>query len=146
MIAPMMPGKASAAFVPNLPASDAKALSLFLSHSFMPFSSLGGGLPAEPAVPPGRKASTRMLIAIPIVVSMEVIVIPCSLNSVRIFSADGTFLSSTLVFVSLKLVIWLTSLLFRISMLSCLTFSSSFSSAMYFWVSSHCTSVLSRIL
>ena len=34
MIAPIMLGSASAAFAPNLSGSDAKALSLFLSHSF----------------------------------------------------------------------------------------------------------------
>ena len=39
----MMPGNASAAFIPNFPSSDAKALSFDLTHSFRPFSSLGGG-------------------------------------------------------------------------------------------------------
>ena len=38
----MMPVNASAAFTPNQPSSDAKALSLFLIHSFRPASSLGG--------------------------------------------------------------------------------------------------------
>ena len=42
-MAPMMPGNASAAFTPNLPSRDAKSLSLFLIHSFKPFSFLGGG-------------------------------------------------------------------------------------------------------
>ena len=41
----MIPGNASASFIPNFPSSDAKALSLFLSHSFKPLSSLGGGPP-----------------------------------------------------------------------------------------------------
>ena len=50
MIAPMIPGRASAAFMPNLLGSDAKALSLFLSHFFTPFSSLGGG--GDATVPP----------------------------------------------------------------------------------------------
>ena len=51
-------GNASAAFTPNFPSSDAKALSLFLSHSFTPFSSLGGGvgLPPTTAPPPGSNA------------------------------------------------------------------------------------------
>ena len=40
IIAPMMP---SAALIPNSPRSDAKALSFDLTHSFKPFSSLGGG-------------------------------------------------------------------------------------------------------
>ena len=43
IIPPMIPGNASAAFMPNRPSSDAKALSLFIIHSFRPFSSLGGG-------------------------------------------------------------------------------------------------------
>ena len=51
MIAPMIPGRASAAFTPNLPSSDANALSLCLSHSFRPASSLGGGLPPDAAEP-----------------------------------------------------------------------------------------------
>ena len=56
----MIPGRASAAFIPNFPSSDANALSLFLTHSFKPFSSLGGGsLPdATAAPPPGNNAST----------------------------------------------------------------------------------------
>ena len=47
-IAPMMPGNASATFMPDVLSSPAKALSLFLIHS--PFSSLGRGLPTA-AVP-----------------------------------------------------------------------------------------------
>ena len=43
IILPMIPGNASAALIPNRPNRDAKALSLFLIHSFKPFSSLGGG-------------------------------------------------------------------------------------------------------
>ena len=58
----MIPGRASAAFIPNFPSSDAKALSLFLTHSFRPFSSLGGGsLPPDAVAappPPGNNAST----------------------------------------------------------------------------------------
>ena len=41
----MIPGNATAAFIPNFPNSDAKALSFDLTHSFKPFSSLGGGSP-----------------------------------------------------------------------------------------------------
>ena len=37
IIPPMIPGNASAAFIPNFPNRDAKALSLFLIHSFKPF-------------------------------------------------------------------------------------------------------------
>ena len=43
IIPPMIPGRASAAFIPNFPSSDAKALSFDLTHPFKPFSSLGGG-------------------------------------------------------------------------------------------------------
>ena len=32
----MIPGRASAALIPNLPSSDAKALSFDLTHSFKP--------------------------------------------------------------------------------------------------------------
>ena len=48
IIPPMMPGDASAALIPNRPNRDAKALSLFLIHSFKPFSSLRGGSPPPP--------------------------------------------------------------------------------------------------
>ena len=44
----MIPGNASAAFIPNFPSSDAKALSFDLTHSFKLFSSLGGGSPPPP--------------------------------------------------------------------------------------------------
>ena len=46
----MMQGRASAAFIPNFPSSDAKALSFDLTHSSKPFSSLGGGSPLPDAV------------------------------------------------------------------------------------------------
>ena len=102
----MMPGNASAAFIPNFPNRDAKALTFDLTHSFKPFSSLGGG-PPEIAphclvimlqqVPPPPMAN-------PIAVSIEAIVIPCSLNRVRIFSPNEVSLSNTLAIVSLKLV------------------------------------------
>ena len=104
----MIPGRASAAFIPNFPCSDAKALSLFLTPSFQPFSSLGGGSPPDVAAappPPGNNASTSTPVAIPIAVSMEAIVIPCSLNRVLIFSPNEVSLSNTLAIVSLKLVI-----------------------------------------
>ena len=61
IIPPMIPGRASAAFIPNFPSSDAKALSFFVTHSFKPFSSLGRGSPPPPdvvAAPPGNNAST----------------------------------------------------------------------------------------
>ena len=58
----MVPGRASATFIPNFPSSDAKALSLFLIHPFKPFSSLEGSSPPPDAVaappPPGNNAST----------------------------------------------------------------------------------------
>ena len=48
IIPPMIPGNASAAFKPNRPNRDAKALSFFLIHPFKPFSSLGRGSPPPP--------------------------------------------------------------------------------------------------
>ena len=76
IIPPMIPGRASAAFIPNRPNRDAKALSLFLIHPFKPFSSLGGGSSPPPQIappPPGNNASTSTLMAILIAVSMEAI-------------------------------------------------------------------------
>ena len=52
MIPPMIPGRASAALIPNQPNSDAKALTLDLIHSFRPASSLGGGSPPPDASAP----------------------------------------------------------------------------------------------
>ena len=56
-----MPGNASAALIPNQPNRDGEDLSLFLIHSFKPFSSLGGGSPPPDAAaappPPGNNAS-----------------------------------------------------------------------------------------
>ena len=104
-----MSGNASAALIPNRPNRDAKALSLFLFHFFKPFSSLGGGSPPPPDVTapplPGNRASTSTPMAIPIAVSMEAIVIPCSLNRVQILSTNEVSLSNTLAIISLKLVI-----------------------------------------
>ena len=48
IIPPMIPGRALAALIPNQPNGDAKALSLFLIHSFRLASSLGGGSPPPP--------------------------------------------------------------------------------------------------
>ena len=103
----MIPGRASATFILNFPSSNAKALSFDLTHSFKPFSSLGGHSPSPEIAPPppGNNASTSIPMAIPIAVSMEAIVIPCSLNRVLIFSPDEVSLSSTFAIVSLKLII-----------------------------------------
>ena len=104
-----MPGRASAAFMPNQPNSDAKALSLFLIHSARPASSLGGGSPPPDVAvppPPGNNASTSAPIAIPIAVNMEAIVIPCSLNSVRIFSPDEVSFYNTSFRSSIHLVMF----------------------------------------
>ena len=99
-----MPGNASAALIPNRPNRDASTLSLFLIHSFRPLSSLGGGPPhaalPPPPLAPGNNASTSTLMAIPIAMSMEAIVIPCSLNRVLIFSPNEVSLSNTLAIVS----------------------------------------------
>ena len=102
-----MPGNASAALIPNQPNRDAKALSLFLTHSFKPFSSLGGGPPDATAAPPppGNNDSMSTPMAITIAVSMEAIVTPCSLNRVLIFSPNEVSLSNTLAIVSQKLKI-----------------------------------------
>ena len=135
----MIPGNASAAFIPNFPSSDAKALSLFLIYPFKPFSSLGGGSPPPPdavAASPGNNASTSTPTAIPIAVSMEAIVIPCSLNRVLIFSPNEVSLSNTLAIVSLKLVIWNFSLPFRRLMDSCLVANSSFRASICLVISS----------
>ena len=105
MIAPMMPGKASVAFTPNLPSNDAKTVSLLFIYPLKSFLFSSGGLPAVPAPPPGSNASTRTPTAIPIAVKTEAIVISCSQNSVCIFSANEVFLSKTLAIVFLKLVI-----------------------------------------
>ena len=69
----MIPGRASAALIPNQPSSDVNALSLFLSHSFRPASSLRGSPPPDVVAPPppGNNASMSTPIAIPIAVSME---------------------------------------------------------------------------
>ena len=104
----MMPGNATAALIPNRSNRDAKGLSLFLIHFFKPFSSLGGGSPSPPEIAPpspGYNASTSAPMAIPIAMSMEAIVIPCSLNRVLIFSPNKVSLSNTLAIVSRKLVI-----------------------------------------
>ena len=95
----MMPGNASAALIPYRPNRDAKGLSLFLIHSFKPFSSLGGGLTPPPdaeaaPTPPGNDASTSTPMAILIAVSMETIIIPCSLNRVLIFSPNEVFIQN----------------------------------------------------
>ena len=104
IIPPMIPDNASAALIPNQPNRDVSTLSLFLIHSFKLFSSLGGSSPLDavppPPPPPGNNASTSTPMAIPITVSMEAIVIPCSLNRVQIFSANEVFLSNILAIVS----------------------------------------------
>ena len=140
----MIPGNASAAFTPNLPKRDAKALSLFLSHSFKPFSSLGRGpTDVAPPPPPGSNASTSTPKAILIAVSTEAIVMPYSLNSILILLANEVSLSNTLAIVSLMLVIWYFSLPLRISITFCLAFSSSFSLLILFSTSSCWSSVYS---
>ena len=54
----MIPGRASAAFMPNQPDSNAKALSLDLIDSFRLASSLGGDSPPDDTArrPPGNNA------------------------------------------------------------------------------------------
>ena len=145
IIPPMIPGRASAAFTPNFPSSNAKALSLDLINSFKPFSSLEGrgNAAAPPPPPPHNNVSMSTPIAIPIAVSMEAIIIPCSLNSVWIFSPNEVSLSNTLAIVSLKLVIWFFSLPFRRSMDSCLVTSSSFKASIHLVMSSLTASLYS---
>ena len=81
--------------------------------------------------PPGNNASTKTLMGIPVAVRMEAIVMPCTQNSIHIFSANEVSLSKTL-----KLVIWLVSLSFRRSMLSCLVFRSLLSLLIHFLMAS----------
>ena len=60
----MIPGRASAAFIPNFPSSEDKALRLFLIHSFKHFSSLGDDSPPDATTPlPGNRASASTLMA-----------------------------------------------------------------------------------
>ena len=136
----MIPGRASAALIPNRPNRDASALSLFLIHPFKPFSSSGGGAPppevAAAPPPPGNNASTSTPMAIPIAVSIEGIVIPYSLNRVLIFSPNEVSLSNTFAIVSLKLIIWDFSLPFRRSIDSCRVDSSSFKASIIRFVMS----------
>ena len=139
IIPPMIPGRASAALIPNRPNRDAKALSFDLTQSYKLASSLGGGSPPDAVArspPPGNNASASTPMAILIAVSMEAIVIPCSLNRVRIFSAKEVSLSNTLAIVSQKLVIWNFNLPFRRSIDSCLIASSSFRASIHFVMSS----------
>ena len=136
IIPPMMPGNASAALILNQSNSDASVLSVFLIHSFKPFSSLGGGLPPDATAPPGNNASKSTPMAILVAISMEAIIIPCSLNRVQIFSAKEVSLSNTLAIVPRKLVIWFFSLPFRRSTDSCLTFKSSLRSLIHLVMSS----------
>ena len=56
IISPIIPGRASAALIPNRPNRDAKALSLSLIHPFKPFSSLGGGSPPPDAAAAPHRA------------------------------------------------------------------------------------------
>ena len=73
--------------------------------------------------------------AISIAVSMEAIVIPCSLNRVLTFSPNEVSLSNTLEIVSSKLVIWFFSLPFRRSIDSYLIATSSFKASIRFVMS-----------
>ena len=101
----MIPGNASAAFIPSFPNRDASALSFDLIHFFKPFSSLRGGPPDVAVAPARNNSSTSTPMAVPIAMSIKAIVIPCSLNRVQIFSPNEVSLSNTLAIVSLKLVI-----------------------------------------
>ena len=102
----MIPGNASAAFTPNLPSSDAKALSLFQSHSFTPFSSLGAPT-ATTTIKQCFNQNTDSHSD-----SHEYGSNHNALHTKQllIFSANEVSLSNTLTIVSLKLVIWFTSL------------------------------------
>ena len=82
-------------------------------------------------------------VAIPIAVSMEAIIIPCSLNRVLIFSPNEVSLSNTLAIISLKLVICFFNLPFRRSRDSCLVASSSFRASIHFVMSSLIASLYS---
>ena len=93
-IEPMIPGYAHDAFDANLPTSDAKALSLFLIHSFASLSSpLLSGFVEPPTE--GNNASQRKPITISNADNMKTIMIPCSRNNVCIFSRNMVSLSRT---------------------------------------------------
>ena len=144
-ITPLMPGNTSTTFTPDLPSSLVKAFYLFLSHPFTPFSSLGGALAPVAIPPPGSNHSSRTPITISIAIKTEAIVMPCSQSSVLIFLANEVSLSSTLAIVPLIPVIWLVSLPLRRSMLSCLTFRSSFSLVICFLIFSRMPSSYSGL-
>ena len=128
MITPMMPGNASAAFMPNLPSSDAKVSSLFLRFPacfFCSFFVFGQRFTSCHSPPTTRKQdfnqNTDSHSNSHEYGSNHNALLPCSANEVS--------LSNTLAIVSLKLVIWLLNFPLKMLMLSCLTDRSSFRSA-----------------
>ena len=84
-IDPTMPGKAAAALPAKLARARPRACRCFFIHSLTPPLSdgLGAGNGVPPAPPPVR-ARTRVLIAMPIAVRIDAMVMPCSRKSVLI--------------------------------------------------------------
>ena len=82
-IEPMIPGSAAAALPANLARTRLRACKCFLIHSFKPPLSdgLGAGAGMGALPPPPVKASTIVLIAMPIAVRVDAMVIPCSRKS-----------------------------------------------------------------
>ena len=84
MIDPMIPGSAAAALPASLPKSLARALSLSLTHSLSLLGFFGGVLAPPP--PPTVNAVIMVEIRSPTLVKMVVMVRPCSLKTILIFS------------------------------------------------------------
>ena len=98
---PTMANNASTIF----PASLLSASASLPNHFFKTPSSFDGQPSAPPSLPKTPViASTIVELVIERAVSIEKIVIPCSRNKVRIFSADDLFLSRTFYRVCLILV------------------------------------------
>ena len=132
----MIPGNASAAFILNFPSSNAKALSLDLSHTFRPASSLGRLTTHSSTTPTTRKQCfNEYTNSHPN--SCEYGINRNSLLSKQhlVFSANEVLLSDALAIISLKLVVWFFSLPLRILIDSCLTFKSSFRVSIHFIMS-----------
>ena len=132
-ITPMTPGNASAAFTPNLPSY--LIISLRLSVSFSAISPttrkqcFNQNTDSHSNCFQNGSNCNALLLK----------------QCVRISSTNEVSLLNTLAIVSLKLVIWFVSLPLRISMLSCLTDRSSFSSEICFLMSSQMLSSYSGL-
>ena len=98
-ILPMIPGSASATF----PASLLRASANLSNHFFRVPLPFNGEPPAPQLPPPPVMARTIVAMVIERAVSIEAMVMPCSLNRVRILSAKDASLSRTFSIVCLIL-------------------------------------------